>query len=88
MKKKLNRLVPSASCLVLSAALCAVGLSAFAAEPTPLLVPDYTSLAAIGKPRVIIDTDLGSSMDDLFTVDLAARMHKAGGVQVKVTAER
>ena len=105
----------------IAAALCAVGLSAFAAEPTPLLVPDYnrdgwlnlrpkgdeakdegeekenewnhsafrevafchtsrfyTSLAAIGKQRVIIDTDLGSSMDDLFTVDLAARMHKAG----------
>ena len=38
----------------------------------------YASLAAVGKPRVIIDTDLGSSMDDLFTIDLAARMHKAG----------
>ena len=38
----------------------------------------YASLAAIGKPRVIIDTDLGSSMDDLWTIDFAARMHKAG----------
>ena len=38
----------------------------------------YTSIAAVGKPRIIIDTDLGSSMDDLFAVDLAARMHKAG----------
>ena len=38
----------------------------------------YTSLAAVGKPRIIIDTDLGSSMDDLFAVDLAARMHKQG----------
>ena len=38
----------------------------------------YASLAAVGKPRIIIDTDLGSSMDDLFAVDLAARMHKAG----------
>ncbi len=38
----------------------------------------YASLAAVGKPRVIIDTDLGSSIDDLFTIDLAARMHKAG----------
>ncbi|MBQ0033150.1 MAG: nucleoside hydrolase, partial [bacterium] len=38
----------------------------------------YTSIAAVGKPRVIIDTDLGSSMDDLFAVDLAARMQKAG----------
>ena len=38
----------------------------------------YDSLVAIGKPRVIIDTDLGSSMDDLFAIDLAARMHRAG----------
>ena len=38
----------------------------------------YASIAATGKPRVIIDTDLGSSMDDLFTVDFAARMHHAG----------
>ena len=38
----------------------------------------YASLAGTGKPRIIIDTDLGSSMDDLFAVDLAARMHQAG----------
>ena len=38
----------------------------------------YASLAAVGKPRVIIDTDLGSSMDDLWTIDFAARMHKQG----------
>ena len=39
---------------------------------------DVVKCAGIGKPRVIIDTDLGSSMDDLFTIDLAARMHWAG----------
>lgn len=33
MKTKLKKLVRSAKCLVLSAALCAVGLSAFAEEP-------------------------------------------------------
>ena len=33
---------------------------------------------AIEAPRVIIDTDLGSSVDDLFALDFAARMHKAG----------
>ena len=38
----------------------------------------YASLAAVERQRVIVDTDLGSSMDDLFTIDLAARMHKAG----------
>ena len=38
----------------------------------------YASLAEIGKPRVIIDTDLGSSIDDLFALDFAARMHKQG----------
>ena len=38
----------------------------------------YAELAKIGSQRIILDTDLGSSMDDLFTVDLAARMHKAG----------
>ena len=67
--------------------LSAVGaVAAFAAEPGPLLVSDCNrdgviedaSLAAVGKPCVIIDTDLGSSMDDLFTVDLAARMHREG----------
>ena len=68
----------------LCSALCAG--ATFAAKPGPLLVPDCNrdgviedaSLAAVGKPRVIIDTDLGSSMDDLFTVDLAARMRKQG----------
>ena len=38
----------------------------------------YASLAAVGKPRVIIDTDLGSSVDDLFAIDFAARMHREG----------
>ncbi len=38
----------------------------------------YASLAAVGKPRIILDTDLGSCMDDLFTVDLASRMHREG----------
>ena len=38
----------------------------------------YASLAAVDKPRIIIDTDLGSSMDDLFTIDLVTRMHKTG----------
>ena len=36
------------------------------------------ALAAIEPQRVIIDTDLGSSVDDLFALDLAARLHKAG----------
>ncbi|MCQ2389078.1 MAG: hypothetical protein MJ138_05145, partial [Kiritimatiellae bacterium] len=33
-------------------------------------------------PRVIIDTDIGSSMDDLFAIDIAARMHKQGKLEL------
>ena len=36
--------------------------------------------ASAGSPRVIIDTDLGSCMDDLFLLDLVARMHLAGKI--------
>ncbi len=42
----------------------------------------YASLAAVGKPRIILDTDLGSCMDDLFTVDLASRMHREGKLEL------
>ena len=35
-----------------------------------------------GLPRVIIDTDLGSCMDDLFMLDLAARMHRSGAIDL------
>ena len=34
------------------------------------------------SPRVIIDTDLGSCMDDLFMLDLAARMHRLGAIDL------
>ena len=51
--------------------------------PVPRLLSDCdrngeTEGDAIEPPRVIIDTDLGSSVDDLFALDFAARMHKAG----------
>lgn len=40
-------------------------------------------------PRVIVDTDLGSCMDDLFMLDLAARMHRAGKIDLcAVMADR
>ena len=35
-----------------------------------------------GATRVIIDTDLGSCMDDLFMLDLAARMHRSGVIDL------
>lgn len=35
-----------------------------------------------GSPRVIVDTDLGSCMDDLFMLDLAARMHRSGAIDL------
>ena len=36
-----------------------------------------------GLPRVIVDTDLGSCMDDLFMLDLAARMHRSGAIDLR-----
>ena len=36
-----------------------------------------------GSPRVIIDTDLGSCMDDLFVLDLAARLHQVGKIKLQ-----
>lgn len=33
---------------------------------------------AIEQQRIIIDTDLGGCVDDIFAIDLAARMHRAG----------
>ena len=35
-----------------------------------------------GTTRVIVDTDLGSCVDDLFMLDLAARMHRAGTIDL------
>ena len=32
--------------------------------------------------RVIVDTDLGSCMDDLFMLDLVARMHRSGAIDL------
>ena len=43
-----------------------------------MAMPDVRVGSAEPLRSVIIDTDLGSSMDDLFTVDFSARMHKAG----------
>lgn len=37
----------------------------------------------VESPRVIVDTDLGSCMDDLFLLDLAARMHRAGAIDLR-----
>ena len=68
-------------------------LPVWAAQPEELSLPPDTyadtevmtnvSLSATGKPWVIIDTDLGSSMDDLFTIDFAVRMHRAGKFDLK-----
>lgn len=37
-----------------------------------LIFSAVSAFAAVDKPYVIIDTDLGSSMDDLWTIDFAA----------------
>ncbi len=37
-------------------------------------------MSVAGAIRVIVDTDLGSCMDDLFLLDLAARMHRSGRI--------
>ena len=39
--------------------------------------------AASESIRVIVDTDLGSCMDDLFLLDLAARMHRSGRIDLR-----
>lgn len=38
--------------------------------------------ASVMAPRVIVDTDLGSCMDDLFMLDLAVRMHRSGRIDL------
>ena len=37
---------------------------------------------AADVPRVIIDTDLGSSLGDILAIDFATRMHKAGEIEL------
>ena len=39
-------------------------------------------VARADVPRVIIDTDLGSSLDDILAIDFATRMHKAGEIEL------
>ena len=64
---KKQELVRSAWCSMLSAVAC---------------VAMATSVARADVPRVIIDTDLGSSLDDILAIDFATRMHKAGEIEL------
>lgn len=46
------------------------------------LVALAAAMAAFGVPKVIIDTDIGSSTDDLFALEIAARYHKEEVVEL------
>ena len=47
-----------------------------------VLVAGAAAGAAVGVPTVIIDTDMGSSTDDLFALEIAARGHKEGDLEL------
>ncbi len=40
------------------------------------------AMTAFGAPKVIIDTDIGSSTDDLFALEIAARYHKEDVIEL------